>query len=771
MRTVRRRFALALMALVVSLAGVVVASDPASAGDPVSVTVRILRVAEVSCDEGDFVPCPDDPYARVDIAGQGFQDSDHIDNPDPPDVRPYWQFTRTVDSDLGNVPVTIQIWDDEDSSADDLLDACNPGGTDINVNVDLASGNWTGDTPANTGFCAGDHVKVTFDISLSGNGDFDGDGIPDGVERFGVRDGNGNVVSDLAALGADPCRPTIAVEIDFMNTAADHSHQPLPAALAEAAAMFDNAPTPTNPGCPYAGFPKKASGVDLISVVDDGVMEQANTEWGAGADAIRDANFSPDLRPFFHYSLWIHQRTGGNAGSSGVCCSSSGKDPIVSLGGWTNNVGSVREQSGTYVHELGHALGLGHGGGDGSNCKPNYLSVMSYSFQTAGIGDPTLPANNVDTNNNGTLDSRLRLDYSRQALPALVETALNENAGIGDGTDITLWSNDGGANTRSAPGNGPANWDADANPDGTPNLEPSVSVDVNNRGFTGCQASPNETLNGFDDWANLKFRAALSANAGFSPAPATEMTYAISQLVNAQVAAALQPDLSLSLAASPDPVLTGSNMTFTAIATNVRLMPADDVEIALTLPAGTSIAGCTTSAGGTCSGTSAAFAKVDGGATATATFTANVACPVPNGTTLTGTANVSSDPSDADASNNTDTATVTASNPPPVISGLGASPSTLWPPNHKMRNVAVDYTVTDNCGVPTVTLAVSSNEAVNGTGDGDAAPDWVVVSPVNAQLRAERSGSGSGRTYTLTVGASDSGNGSSQATTTVQVPH
>jgi len=35
----------------------------------------------------------------------------------------------------------------------------------------------------------------------------------------------------------------------------------------------------------------------------------------------------------------------------------------------------------TILHELGHALGLGHGGGDSLNCKPNYLSVMNYLFQ------------------------------------------------------------------------------------------------------------------------------------------------------------------------------------------------------------------------------------------------------------------------------------------------------------------------------------------------------------------------------------------------------
>ena len=33
------------------------------------------------------------------------------------------------------------------------------------------------------------------------------------------------------------------------------------------------------------------------------------------------------------------------------------------------------------MHELGHNLGLEHGGRDPVNCKPNYLSIMSYTLQ------------------------------------------------------------------------------------------------------------------------------------------------------------------------------------------------------------------------------------------------------------------------------------------------------------------------------------------------------------------------------------------------------
>ena len=41
------------------------------------------------------------------------------------------------------------------------------------------------------------------------------------------------------------------------------------------------------------------------------------------------------------------------------------------------------------MHELGHNLGLHHGGDDGVNFKPNYLSIMNYSFEILG----TLRAN------------------------------------------------------------------------------------------------------------------------------------------------------------------------------------------------------------------------------------------------------------------------------------------------------------------------------------------------------------------------------------------
>jgi len=109
--------------------------------------------------------------------------------------------------------------------------------------------------------------------------------------------------------------------------------------------------------------------------------------------------------------------------------------------------------------------------------------------------------------------------------------------------------------------------------------------------------------------------------------------------------------------------------------------------------------------------------------------------------------------------------------PVPVISGVSASPSVLWPPNHSFVDVIVSYTVTDPCA-NTCTLEVSSNEPIDGLGDGNTSPDWNVVDSHDVQLRAERSGRGTGRIYTITVTCTNNTNGkSSSAITAVTVPH
>ncbi len=111
---------------------------------------------------------------------------------------------------------------------------------------------------------------------------------------------------------------------------------------------------------------------------------------------------------------------------------------------------------------------------------------------------------------------------------------------------------------------------------------------------------------------------------------------------------------------------------------------------------------------------------------------------------------------------------------PPTVTEVVASPDSLWAPNHKWVPVDVGVTATDNCDANPIceVVAVSSNEPVDGLGDGNTSPDWQVVGPLAVTLRAERSGPGDGRAYTISAACTDdAANQSPAAATTVTVAH
>ena len=107
----------------------------------------------------------------------------------------------------------------------------------------------------------------------------------------------------------------------------------------------------------------------------------------------------------------------------------------------------------------------------------------------------------------------------------------------------------------------------------------------------------------------------------------------------------------------------------------------------------------------------------------------------------------------------------------PVIAGVSPDPYVLWPPDHTMRDVVINYTSVDNCSPVSNVLDVTSNEPVNDKGDGHTQPDWVIIDDHNVQLRAERRGNGDGRIYTITITSTDDCGNTSTATTEVLVPH
>jgi endonuclease G len=107
----------------------------------------------------------------------------------------------------------------------------------------------------------------------------------------------------------------------------------------------------------------------------------------------------------------------------------------------------------------------------------------------------------------------------------------------------------------------------------------------------------------------------------------------------------------------------------------------------------------------------------------------------------------------------------------PVLGAISATPGVIRPPNHKLVNIQVSYAATDAGSIPVCALTVSSNEAVNGTGDGNTAADWVIfpLDPHRVQVRAERAGNGNGRIYTITATCTDAQGNSTSKSTTVTV--
>ena len=111
---------------------------------------------------------------------------------------------------------------------------------------------------------------------------------------------------------------------------------------------------------------------------------------------------------------------------------------------------------------------------------------------------------------------------------------------------------------------------------------------------------------------------------------------------------------------------------------------------------------------------------------------------------------------------------------PPMINSISANPDFLWPPNHKMIEVTVEVEAEDICDPEPFCwiLGVSSNEPINGPGDGNTEPDWEYTDdPLVVLLRAERAGGDNGRVYTIHVVCEDASGNIAMADVEVTVPH
>ncbi|HEY5962275.1 MAG TPA: hypothetical protein VIV60_37220, partial [Polyangiaceae bacterium] len=257
------------------------------------------------------------------------------------------------------------------------------------------------------------------------NWDSDGDGISDGDEVLGTTAG-----LNLPAMGTNPLRKNILIEYDWFddsNECKAHSHRPTAATVNMVAATFASSPVSN---------PDGSRGVTVIQDYGQGGEfrggNRINDADGVIAGGVSDSefanyrsqNFASNRQGYFHYTLLPH-RYNLNGASSGQA-EIVGDDLVVSL----YCAGSDYNVASTIVHELGHNLGLRHGGDTDTNDKPNYNSVMNYTYQF----------NGVDTN--CTPPGDRVIDYSRGVRISLDEAALDENKGI-CGTPSWDWNENG----------------------------------------------------------------------------------------------------------------------------------------------------------------------------------------------------------------------------------------------------------------------------------------------------------------------------------------
>ena len=101
----------------------------------------------------------------------------------------------------------------------------------------------------------------------------------------------------------------------------------------------------------------------------------------------------------------------------------------------------------------------------------------------------------------------------------------------------------------------------------------------------------------------------------------------------------------------------------------------------------------------------------------------------------------------------------------PLISGLSASPDSIWPPNHKMVLVTLTALVTDEVDSAPVTRIVSVTSE-NDRGKSQSQGAWEITGPLTLNLRAVAHTS-----YLITVESRDLFGNVSARSVTVRVEH
>lgn len=289
----------------------------------------------------------------------------------------------------------------------------------------------------------GDLLEDEVEIALGTDpldADTDHDGLPDGWEVLGHEG------VDYAALGASPLHRDLLVEMavqELVKEGALHSARPTSGVLSALVDFYAALPYPNHDGI---------DGVHLV-FVDGEVMDESFVCSSGGEFCwLEEAPGVFEYREGFHKVSFCLASAGGCADVGGRRFSVTHPE----LDGDPSNDHAEEaawEVYRIFVHEMGHNLGLHHGGGDDRNHKPNYPSLMNYAYNGPWSGLT------IDT---GTLL------LSHGTLPDLDECALVEQGVFASVADTSFLASYDLGQGWTVAADGSVDWDRDGSIAGAP---------------------------------------------------------------------------------------------------------------------------------------------------------------------------------------------------------------------------------------------------------------------------------------------------------------